>query len=35
VRLDPAGRSEWASAALSHLQLPLTPPQIDLFRAGA
>jgi len=31
VTLDPANRDGWVEAVLSSLQLPLEPPQIDLF----
>jgi thymidylate kinase len=31
--LDPADRAGWTVAALAHLGLPTTPPQIDLFGA--
>lgn len=33
VRLDPANREGWVPAVLDSLQLPLEPPQIDLFEA--
>jgi thymidylate kinase len=29
--LDPSDRAGWTAAALEHLGLPTTPPQIDLF----
>jgi nicotinamide riboside kinase len=34
VRLDPEARADWTNAALRALRLPLTPPQIDLFRGA-
>jgi nicotinamide riboside kinase len=33
VRLDPTHRDGWVPAVLEALQLPLEPPQIDLFEA--
>ena len=33
--LDPRDRSGWTSRVLSQLQLPVHPPQIDLFTRGA
>lgn len=33
VRLDPTNREGWVPAVLDSLQLPLEPPQIDLFEA--
>jgi thymidylate kinase len=34
VNLDPANRDGWITAVLEALQLPLEPPQIDLFADG-